>query len=51
MKTNENGFLLCPRCGKKTSIKVLPTTKMEDFPLHCKHCKRETIIQHKTARA
>lgn len=24
--------------------KILPTTVLIDFPLYCKHCRRETIV-------
>ena len=51
LKTNENGFLLCPKCGKKTNVKVLPTTVMKDYVLYCKHCKKEIIINYKPASA
>jgi hypothetical protein len=47
MKTNENGFLLCPKCGKKTNIKVLPNTELKNFPLYCNRCKVATKIDHK----
>lgn len=48
MKTNENGFLLCPRCGKKTNTRVLPDTQLRNFPLYCNRCKVATKIDHKT---
>lgn len=48
MNTNENGFLLCPRCGKKTKTKVIPgTTQMHRFPLFCHWCHEEYIIDYK----
>lgn len=47
IKKNESGFLLCPKCGKKTNVKVLPKTVMTDYVLFCKHCKSETIIDYK----
>lgn len=47
IRKNENGFLLCPKCGKKTNVKVLPETVMKDYVLFCKHCKQETIIDYK----
>jgi hypothetical protein len=47
MRVNENGFLLCPECAKKTKTKVIPNvTKIRDFPLYCPWCKRETIINY-----
>ena len=50
-KTNENGFLICPRCGKKTNTKVLPETELKNFPLYCNRCKEAIKIDHKRARA
>jgi transcription elongation factor Elf1 len=47
MKTNENGFLICPKCGKKTNVKVLPETELKNFPLYCNRCKVATKIDHK----
>jgi endogenous inhibitor of DNA gyrase (YacG/DUF329 family) len=47
LKTNENGFLLCPKCGKKTNVKVLPETELKNFPLYCNRCKVATKIDHK----
>ena len=51
MQINENGFLLCPKCGKKTNTKVLPQTKLKDFPLYCNLCRESIIINHNLARA
>ena len=33
-----------PICNNKTRIKVRPDTVLENFPLFCPKCKRETII-------
>ncbi len=33
-----------PICNNKTRIKVRPDTVLENFPLFCHKCKRETII-------
>lgn len=47
MKVNEQGFLLCPQCSRKTKTKVIPgRTKMTDFPLFCPWCKRETQVNY-----
>ena len=47
MRTNEQGFLLCPQCSRKTKTKVIPgITKMKDFPLFCPWCKRETKVNY-----
>lgn len=47
MEVNERGFLLCPRCGHKTNIRVLPKTELKDFPLYCNRCRASTTINHK----
>lgn len=36
--------LVCPACGKQTQVKLLPTTVLTDFPIFCKHCKTETVV-------
>jgi hypothetical protein len=36
--------IVCPKCGHATQVKILPTTALVDFPLYCKHCRRETIV-------
>lgn len=51
MVVNENGFLLCPKCRKKTNTKVLPQTELKDFPLYCNRCREEFKISYKRARA
>jgi uncharacterized protein YbaR (Trm112 family) len=50
-EVNQNGFLICPKCKKKTNTKVLPITKLKDFPLYCNRCREEFIIDHNLARA
>ena len=49
--TNENGFLICPKCRKKTNTKVLPETELKNFPLYCNRCKEAITIDYKRARA
>jgi hypothetical protein len=44
LTTNEKGFVLCPKCRKATRTKVLPTTRINNFPLYCQWCKKEFII-------
>lgn len=39
-----NGKLVCPFCGRSTHQPVLPTTVLKDFPLYCKFCRRESIV-------
>jgi len=44
---NEGGFLICPECGHYTKTKVLPDTRLERFPLYCKFCKRQFVIDYR----
>ena len=37
-------WLLCPICGNKTRLKMREDTILENFPLYCPKCKRETLI-------
>ena len=47
MKVNVKGYLICPKCGKKTKVKVIVgRTKLKNFPLFCPWCKEETMIDH-----
>lgn len=48
--TNENGFLLCPQCGKKTKTKANPETVMIGFPLYCGWCKQATVIEYRQSQ-
>ena len=48
MEVNSKGFLYCPKCGRKTNVKVIPgTTCLVKFPLYCRLCRVETIIDYK----
>ena len=38
------GKLICPLCGRPTQQRVRPTTTLTDFPLYCKLCRRESIV-------
>lgn len=37
-------WIICPKCGKQTRVKVKETTIMKDFLLFCSWCKKETLI-------
>lgn len=50
-KKNQNGFLICPKCGKKTNTKVLPQTELKDFPLYCNRCREDFKVNYNIARA
>lgn len=39
-----DGFLLCPKCGRRTDQKILPNTEARNLPLYCKKCKQSTIV-------
>ena len=40
-------WVLCPICENKTRIKIRQDTILENFPLFCPKCKKETIISVK----
>ena len=37
-------WVTCPVCERKTRIKIRPDTILENFPLFCPKCKKETLI-------
>ena len=43
----EKQWVLCPVCGAKTRLQLLPETELKLFPLFCPKCKREIIINAK----
>ena len=40
-------WVLCPICSNKTRIKIRPDTVLENFPLFCPKCKKESLIDFK----
>ncbi|MCL2200005.1 MAG: cysteine-rich KTR domain-containing protein [Defluviitaleaceae bacterium] len=44
---NKEGWLLCPVCDNKTKSKIREDTLLENFPLFCPKCKKETVISLK----
>lgn len=47
MEITESGYLICPKCGKKTKTKVIPgTTRLKRFPLYCPWCHEEIVIDY-----
>lgn len=40
----ESTFVLCPICGGKTRLKLLPETVLKHYPLFCPKCRKEVII-------
>ena len=49
MQNNQSrtGFLLCPRCGRKTRTLVRKDTELIRFPLFCPKCRYECVITYK----
>lgn len=43
IRTN-NGWLLCPACGKHKVLKLLPETRAENLIVHCKRCGVESVV-------
>lgn len=41
---DENGWVYCPFCKAKTRIKIHPDTAASRWPLYCRKCGRETIV-------
>ncbi len=41
---NQEKWLLCPICGNKTRLKLREDTILENFPLYCPKCRKETLI-------
>ncbi len=37
-------WIFCPVCGGKTRLKLHENTVLENFPLFCPKCKKETMI-------
>ena len=44
---NVSEWVRCPVCGNKTRDKMRENTVLENFPLFCPKCKRETLISVK----
>lgn len=40
----EKRWVLCPLCGAKTRLQLLPETELKAFPLFCPKCRHESII-------
>lgn len=42
--TVQGGRAVCPRCGRPTSQRIHPETVLIRFPLYCRFCKRDAIV-------
>lgn len=40
---NQRYWLCCPKCGNKI-LMMLEETSIENFPLHCRKCKTDAIV-------
>ena len=40
-------WILCPFCGRKTRLKIRYDTVLENFPLYCPKCRKESLINVK----
>ena len=43
-------WILCPKCGNKTRLKLRKDTVLTNFPLFCPKCKEESLIDAEKAR-
>lgn len=44
MEQLQEKWVLCPICQNKTRLKIRGNTVLENFPLYCPKCKKETLI-------
>lgn len=51
IKTDDTGkvWICCPHCGKKF-VPVRPGTRLIEFPLQCRQCKLESVIDYDGVR-
>lgn len=43
----KNGKAVCPICGRETQTRVRYDTSLDNFPLFCKNCRRETLVTYR----
>ena len=41
------GRACCPKCGRPTSVRILPSTVLIDYPLYCKFCRDAVVVQYR----
>ncbi len=46
IKINANGerWLVCPSCGRQKLLRLLPGTVIQDLPVYCKLCRKESVV-------
>jgi len=40
----DRGRAVCPVCGRRMQVEILPSTVLVDFPLFCKKCGQTTVV-------
>ena len=40
----ETKWIICPKCGEKTKVKLQASTIMKNFLLYCHRCKQEFTV-------
>ena len=40
----ETKWIICPKCGEKTKVKLQESTIMKNFLLYCHRCKKEFTV-------
>lgn len=43
IQTND-GWLLCPKCGRGKVQRLLPTTTATNLEVYCKICKQRSVV-------
>ena len=41
---DKTDWIRCPKCGSKTRTMIREHMVLEDFPLFCPKCRRESVI-------
>ena len=41
---NKDRRIICPVCGRPTQYRVRPDSQARNWPIWCKHCRQESIV-------
>ena len=45
LSVRKGGWVTCPACNRnKHFLRIDPQTEAKDFPVYCRDCKRESIL-------
>ncbi len=47
LHNKKSEWIYCPICGSKTRDKIRKDTVLNNFPLYCPKCKKETLVSAK----